>query len=274
MEQELDRLQTIYDTLVEFFVNYSFQLLGAFVILLAGMWGASWVARWVEAICLRKKLDVTLSHFLANIAKIVIIVAVAIMVLNKIGISITPLVAAIGAVSLGAGLAVQGLLSNYSAGLNIIFIRHFVVGDTISVQGVTGVVKEVKLAYTLLHDEDDVQITIPNRHIVGEILHNSRRDKLAETVIAIAYGSDTSRAIEVIREVLEKLVEGENKYQVGIDSFADSGINIGVRLWVPTERFHELRYQANNEIYRALRAAEIEIPFPQREVRILEGASS
>lgn len=267
MEQELNRLQTLYDALVAFVVNYSFQLLGAVVILLVGLIIAARVGRWVENICLRKNLDVTLSHFLASCTKIAIIVAVGIMVLNNVGISITPLVAAIGAVSLGAGLAVQGLLSNFSAGLNIILTRPFVVGDTISVQGVTGVVQEVKLAYTLLHDEDDVLITIPNKHIVGEILHNSQVSKLAEMVIGVAYGSDLDKVIGTVRAALERSIENGDRYQVGIDSFTEGRIHVGVRVWVSTKLFHQRRYQINGEIYRALRDAGIEISSPQLEVR-------
>ncbi len=274
MKQELDQLQAIYDALVEFFVNYSFQLIGAIVILLVGLIIASRVARWIEKLCLRKNLDVTLSHFLASCARIAIVIAVAVMVLNNLGINITPLVAAIGAVSLGAGLAVQGLLSNFSAGLNIILTRPFVVGDTISVQGVTGVVKEVKLAYTLLNDEDDVQITIPNRHIVGEILHNSQSHKLAETIIGVAYGSDTDQVIGIIQSVLDGFMSSDgNKRQVGIDSFGDSSINIGIRLWVPTEQFHEMRFKLNTEVFKALKEANVEIPFPQREIKILDDSA-
>ncbi len=119
------------------------------------------LARLVLAICEKNKLDITLSKFLASCTKIFIIIMVGVICLGKIGISVTPLVAAIGAASLGAGLAMQGLLSNYAAGLNIILTRPFVVGDTIIVQGVTGIVDEVRLAQTMLTDEDEVTITTP-----------------------------------------------------------------------------------------------------------------
>ncbi len=97
-----------------------------------------------------KKIDITLSQFLSNTTKMLVVIMITIVSLSKLGISVTPFVAAIGAISLGAGLALQGLLSNYAAGFNIILIRPFVVGDTITVHGVTGVVEEVLLAYTVL----------------------------------------------------------------------------------------------------------------------------
>ncbi|MEH6468436.1 MAG: mechanosensitive ion channel family protein [Porticoccus sp.] len=270
MQEEIKQFQAIYDMIVEFFVNYSFQLLGAVIVLLIGMIVASRVARGVLRLCEKKELDITLSRFIASFVKIIIIVGVAIIALGKLGISVTPFVAAIGAISLGAGLAAQGLLANYGAGLNIIITRPFVIGDTVTVQGETGLVDEVHMAFTVLKDEDDVRITIPNRHIVGEILHNSAANKLAETVVGVSYGSDPEKVMEVLHAVLKQQGVSETRTPlIGIDSFGDSGINFGVRFWVPTQQFHELRFAVNNAIYNALDVAGITIPFPQREVRLL-----
>ena len=271
MEKELQQAQAIYQIITEFFVNYSFQILGAVIILSLGVLVARKISDVVLRLCNRKELDVTLSQFIANTAKIAIIVMVAIVSLGKVGISVTPFVAAIGALSLGAGLAVQGLLSNYGAGLNIILTRPFVVGDTIRVKDVAGQVKEVRLAFTLLTDEDDVEITIPNRHIVGEIIHNSFTDTLAEETVGIAYDSDPDRAIAVIRKALENTekVSKEKAPLIGIEDFADSSVNIGIRFWAPTHYYYDTRYRANSAIFAALKDAGITIPFPQREIRIL-----
>jgi len=270
MQEEIEQFQAIYNTIIEFFINYSFQLFGAFIILLIGMFVAGRVAKVVLKLCEKKELDITLSRFISSFVRIVIIVGVAVIALGKIGISVTPFVAAIGAISLGAGLAVQGLLANYGAGLNIIITRPFVIGDTITVQGETGLVDEVHLAYTILKDEDDVTITIPNRHIVGEILHNSAGNKLAETMVGVSYGSDPEKVMEVLHAVLKQQGITETRMPlIGIDNFGDSSINFGVRFWIPTNRFHEIRFNVNNAIYNALGVAGISIPFPQREVRLL-----
>ncbi|MFC2073637.1 mechanosensitive ion channel family protein [Campylobacterota bacterium] len=272
MEQEIEQAQAVYKLIMEFFVNYSFQILGALIILVLGVLVARKISGLVFTLCERKELDITLSRFIASTTKIIIVVMVAIVALGKVGISVTPFVAAIGALSLGAGLAMQGLLSNYGAGLNIILARPFVVGDTIRIQGVVGQVKEVHLAYTLLSDEDNVEITIPNKHIVGEIIQNSHTDTLAETTIGIAYESDPNRAITVIKEALQKIdgVSKERAPMVGIEEFADSSINIGIRFWIPTSHYFETRYSANGSIFSALQKAGITIPFPQREVRLLD----
>lgn len=271
--QELAQFQEIYELVAEFFVNYSFQIIGALIILLLGLWLASKVSSWSLKLMQRHNIDITLSRFIASCVRILVIALVAVIVLGKLGISVTPLVAMIGAVGLGAGLAVQGILSNYSAGLTIVLTRPYVVGDTISVQGVTGQVKEVHLSHTLLTNEDGVQISIPNKHVVGEIIHNSQGYMLAEVAIDIDYSADPEQACSVLQGALgpfrEQLCQ-EPAPQIGIERFADRGISLGVRLWIPTEHYYERLYQVNLALFKSLKAAGIEISVPQREVRLLD----
>ena len=276
LNRELEQATAIYQMVVEFFVTYSFQILGALIIMLLGIIVAHKVSQWVLSLLEKKAFDITLSRFVAASIKIVIIAMVAIIALGKVGISVTPFLAVLGALSLGAGLALQGLLSNYGAGLNIIIARPFVVGDTISVQGVAGQVSEVHLAFTVLVDEDGVEISIPNKHIVGEIIHNSHDSTLAEVTIGIAYHENPEHAIAIIADCITKLegLKVNKAHQVGIDHFADSSINIGVRAWLPTQQYYHFLYAMNQSIFSALQANNIEIPFPQREIRLLDGESS
>ena len=272
LKNEIDQVGRIYNIIVEFFTNYSFQLIGAIIILIIGFMFAGKIANLVLKVCEKHKLDVTLSRFLANASKMVIVVMIGIIALGKLGISVTPFIAAIGAISLGAGLALQGLLSNYAAGFNIIIIRPFVVGDTIQVQGVRGLVKEVLLAYTILTDEDDVEITIPNKHIVGEVLHNSKHDSLLELTVGIDYSENPLEVVAMLEDALGKLdiVSKARKPLIGIDAFADSSINIAVRLWTPTENLYSAKYEAYKEIYLTLDNANIKIPFPQRDIHLIQ----
>ncbi len=274
LQQELEQASAIYAMIVEFFVNYSFQILGAVVILIIGLIVARKIGNLVLKLCEKKNLDITLSRFIASAAKIVVVVMVAIIALGKLGISVTPFLAAVGALSLGAGLAVQGLVSNYGAGLNIILTRPFVVGDTISVQGVSGRVKEVHLAYTILTNEDETEINIPNKHIVGEIIHNSFKNTLAEITIGIAYHEAPENAIAHITSALAKIPEfAEAKpAQVGIEAFGDSAVEIGVRVWLPTEQYYSLLHKVNATVYQALKTNGVDIPFPQRHVTVLKEA--
>ena len=275
MEQELEQLTRIYNMVVDYMVNYSFQILGAIIVLIIGFIIARKVSNAIFKLCQKKNIDVTLSQFFAGVVRIFIIAATLMVVLPKLGIQITPFIAALGAVGLGAGLAVQGLLSNYSAGLAIILTRPFVVGDTIKVQGVAGLVKEVKLSSTVLSNEDNELITIPNKHIVGEIIHNSQSDSILELVVGVAYDSDLEQAVSVIRDAL-KGIEGlseERDPQVGIDEFGDSSVNIAIRVWARTEKLFDTRYRCNMAVFQALEANQIGIPFPQREVRMLNQQS-
>ncbi len=274
MENEIQQVQAVYQLLTEFCVKYSFQILGALIIMVLGFVVAHKISNLVFTLCERKKLDVTLSNFIASAIKILIVVMATIIALGKIGISVTPFVAAIGALSLGAGLALQGLLSNYGAGLNIIITRPFVVGDTVQLLGVSGQVKDVHLAFTRLINEDGVEITIPNKHIVGEILHNSHTDTLVEETIRIGYESDSTQVIALIHQVLADtaLVSTEKAPLIGIEDFGESCLLIGVRFWVPTVHYFDGQFQANAAIYRALQDADIHISVP--ELRILRDDSS
>ena len=270
LKAEIDQVANIYNIIIDFFTNYSFQLVGALIIFILGYMFAGKVSKFVLRLCQRHELDITLSQFLASTTKMLIVIMITIISLGKLGISVTPFIAAIGAVSLGAGLALQGLLANYAAGFNIIIIRPFVVGDTISVQGVTGVVEEVLLAYTVLKNEDDVSITIPNKHIVGEILHNSKHDSLLELKVGISYNHNPLEVVKLLeRTVLSLGFVGEDrKLQAGIDDFSDSAITIAIRLWTPTVNLYATKYKAYAAIYTALDEANITIPFPQRDVHI------
>lgn len=271
MEEELEQVTQYIDVVHNFFVDYSFQILGALVVFIIGFFIAVKVSNWVLKILTKRGIDITLSRFTASGVKILIVTVVAIMALGKIGVSITPFVAALGAISLGVGLAMQGLLSNYGAGICIIVTRPFIVGDTISVQGVSGIVKEVHLGSTLLTNEDNATITIPNKHIVGEIIHNSKENSIVEITVGIAYDAKPEFAVSTIVAAINGVdgVAKDKKPQVGIDNFGDSSIDIGVRFWTKTESFFQTKYQVNMAIFNALAEQGIEIPFPQRTVHMV-----
>jgi small conductance mechanosensitive channel len=270
MPEDLATIEKYMDLIIEFAVKYGFQVIYAIIILIIGLIVARWLSNVVMRVCEARKLDVTLSHFLGNITRLVVLAFIMIIVLGKFGIAMTPFIAAISAVAFGSSLALAGLLSNYGAGLTIIITRPFVVGNTIKVQGVSGVVEEVGLAATRLSTEDGEQITIPNKHIVGEILINSFENKVVETRIGISYKDDAQKAIDTIQNALQKVPEivAEPAPQIGIEEFGDSSVNIGMRYWVPTKHYFQTLYRANLAVYRAIHQAGITIPFPQRDIHM------
>lgn len=275
MGNEIALIQNLYRIVSTFVVNYSFQIVGAIIILLIGLKVASWFATLVIRFGGKKDIDITLTRFIAGVVKVITITFVIIIALGKFGISIAPFIAAIGALAFGGSLAVQGPLSNYGAGIAIILSRQFVVGDTITVKGVNGLVEDIHLAATILTNEDGEKITIPNKHIVGEVFTNSFANRIVETSVGISYGNDPQKAVTIIRQVLanEKDVASQPQPQIGIDAFADSAISIGLRYWVPTIRFFETKFRVNMAIHTALQEGDINIPFPQRDVHLIDGGA-
>lgn len=273
--QEIETVQKIIDVVTEFLIKYSFQIIGALIILVIGLKLSGWLSRLVLRVCDKRNVDVTLARFFASSTKLMVMVFVVIIAIGKFGISIAPFIAALGALAFGSSFAIQGPLSNYGAGLTLILTRSFVVGNTISVQGVSGVVEEIRLAATILTTEDGEELTIPNKHIVGEILVNSFANKIVETSVGISYDDDPERAIAVLKQVLEQFEDvcRDPAPQVGIEAFADSSINIGLRYWVPTKKYYNQMYQVNLAIHKALAEAGISIPYPQRDVHLV-GRSS
>ncbi|WP_321391880.1 mechanosensitive ion channel family protein [uncultured Desulfuromusa sp.] len=272
--QEMKTIQKIIDVVTEFVINYSFQIVGALIILLIGLKLSGWLSRLVLRLCDKRNIDVTLSRFFASSTKILVMMFVIIIAIAKFGISIAPFIAALGAVAFGSSLAIQGPLSNYGSGLTLILTRPFVVGNTITVQDVSGVVEEIRLAATVLTTEDGEELTIPNKLIVGEILRNSFENKIIETSVGISYEDDPEQAIEVLQQVLGQFPEicTDPAPQVGIEAFADSSINIGMRYWVPTKQYFNILYKVNLAIHKALAEADITIPFPQQDIHIKKDA--
>ena len=175
MQEQFGLLEEVYTLIVNFAVTYSFQLLGAVIVLIVGYIIGGWLSRLLLTVLEKRDVDVTLRLFIASAGRLIIVGMFLIIALSQMGISITPLIPAIGGLAIGASFAVQGPVSNYGAGLVIILTRMFKVTDTISVCGYADVVREITLSTTILESEDGEQIVIPNKHIVGEIHRNSFR---------------------------------------------------------------------------------------------------
>ncbi len=269
----LQNVEQIYKVAIDFLVNYSFQVIGAIFILLAGLIVSRWVARLAVAMGERRDIDITLRLFLGNIARLIVLGLFIVVALGNFGIELTPLVAAIGAAAFGLTLAIQGPVSNFGAGVAIILGRPFTVGNTIMINDISGIVEEVKLSTTILATEDGEKITSPNKHIIGEILSNSFEYKVVEGCVGIDYSSDPEAAIAIVQRSLES-VEGVTQDpppQIGIQGFGDSSIDIGMRYWVQTHRYYQTMYATNLTVFKNLVAGGVQIPFPRRDVQILGG---
>ena len=271
IDDELKQLEQIYQLVANYLVEYSFQVVGAIIILIIGALAARILSRATIRLLQKRQVDVTLTGFVGSLVRILVFACFLIISLGKFGITVAPFVAALGAATLGIGLALQGPISNYGAGVAIILARTFKVGDTVTISDYFGVVKEIRLAYTLLETEDGELITIPNKHIIGEIIQNSFGYRVVEIIIGIDYEDSPELAIQTIKSVLSDMacVTQDPEAQVGIDGFGDFSINIGLRYWVPTQSYYESKYQVNQKLFAALKDAGIRIPFPRRDVVLL-----
>lgn len=153
IEEDLERVSRYYDMALDFLVNYSMQILAAFIIVILGIFFSKYIYKFVSRFLLKHNFDLTLSQFVANFLRSLILVFAVVLALGKLGISVAPFIAAVGALSLTAGLALQGSVSNFAAGVVLIITKPFKIGDTITVHRVYGRVEEIKLAYTLLSTE-------------------------------------------------------------------------------------------------------------------------
>jgi small conductance mechanosensitive channel len=259
--QDIGRLA---DTVQQYAVAYGFQILGAIVVLLIGLKVASLGGRWVRRVAVGRGVDVTLARFFASLVQILLVGVVVVMTLANFGVAIAPIVALAGASAFGLTLALQGVLSNYAAGLSIIVTRPFVVGNTIRVRGVEGVVDNVGLGTTILVGEDGERILVPNKEIVGAILVNSEAHRIVETRLFIDADQDVAAAIAAAKQAI--LAAGADaggpSPQVGVEDFGVGGVVLGARYWVPSKRYFERRYAINGAILKALEASGIHLRLP------------
>lgn len=271
MNQQIAYLNQFYIKVIDFLANYSFQIIGALIIITIGWFLSKYVFNVLIKFFEQHDFDPTLGKFAANGVRILIFGAMLVVAIGKLGISIAPFIAAVGAVFLTAGLAIQGSVANYAAGISLVITRPFKISDTILINKVYGEVEEIRLAYTTLRTEDEELITVPNKNMIGEVIVNSFKFRVVESSVGISYDADAEKAIELIREVIEGFdsVSTDTKAIIGIEKFGDSAVEIGMRYWVPARNYFKIQYEINLAIYKALKNANITIPCPQREVRMV-----
>ena len=262
--------QKVIDLLVEILVKYGFQMLGGVAILIAGWLAATFVARAVANGLTKRNVDVTVTKFVAATAKMLGMGLTVLIALGKFGIEITPLIAGVSVAGVGMSLALQGTLSNYAAGTSLIFTKPFKVGDIIEVAGVMGEVEDVTLGRTQLSRVDGVKVMVPNKHIIGEIIHNYSGLKGVDVKVGVSYGSDIDQAIDVIRSVIteDPRVVQNKALQIGISEFGDSSINLAARVWCKQRDYLDTLFGINKRILEEFRRHQIEIPFPRRDVHL------
>jgi len=263
------------DLIMEYVIRYGFQVLGAVLVLSIGAivarWAGNLAQRWLE----RHDMEPPVRMLLVKFTQVVILVFTVMAALGQLGVQIAPLLAGIGVAGLGVGLALQGVLSNVIAGLSIIFTKPYRVGEHISLLGVQGDVLTIDLFTTTLVHPDRSRVIIPNRKIVGEILHNFSNIRQLHLTVSVAYGTNLTEALALVRSILASNpgVLKDPAPAVGISQLGDSGITISIDPWVPVAEFGRVQGELNQALVERFHSANIHIPYPQHEVRLLSPAS-
>ena len=271
MNDQIQTISSVKDTLLDLAIRFGPKLLVAILILVAGAVASRWVSRWLLRMLARLELEAPVRLLLARAAWAACFALFFIMALQNLGVELLPLIAGLGVAGAGIALATQGVLSNMVAGLSIIFAKPFRVGEYIEIAGVEGTVESITLFSTTLLHVDRSRVIVPNRKIVGEILHNYGRIRQLEVSVGVAYDADLEVALAAVREVLANnaRVLKDPLAVVQPVQLADSSVNIAVRPWVLIEDQGSATGEINTAILAALRARGIGIPFPQREVRLI-----
>lgn len=278
MNFDLQALSSLsgWEQLAQTGMSFGTNLLAALAIYFIGRWVATRVVTLMKAALTRAKIDKTLVSFLGNVANIGLLILVIIAALGKLGIPTTSVTALIGGAGLAVALSLKDQLSNFAAGALIILFRPFKVGDFIRVNGFEGIVREIKMVQTSLSTPDNEEVVLPNSMVMSNSIVNRSSLSLcrAQVVVGVDYACDLKVAKDaVLRAATEHPLCVQTKERpavVYITNLGDSAIEITLWAWTQEENLGPFRFALNEQIVENLREANINIPFPQCDVHLIQ----
>lgn len=261
------------ETLIPIAVDHGLSVLGAIIILIAGYVIANWASKKVTSKAKKsKKLDDTLVPILGQITRALILIITILAVLSQFGVETTSIVAVLGASALAIGLALQGTLSNVAAGVMLLLLRPFRVGDAVSIGGTMGVVDAIGLFTTEMHSFDNIGISMPNSKVWGTEIQNLNRfdTRRVDMEFGIGYGDDMDKAIKIIKEILDEdeRILKDPAPLIAVSNLGDSSVDIRVRPWTERSNVWPLRYDITKKVKERFDENGVSIPFPQRDVHL------
>ena len=265
-----------WEQLAQTGMSFGTNLLAALAIFFIGRWVTTRVVTLMKAALTRAKVDKTLVSFLGNVANIGLLILIIIAALGKLGIPTTSVTALIGGAGLAVALSLKDQLSNFAAGVLIILFRPFKVGDFIRVNGFEGIVREIKMVQTSLSTPDNEEVVLPNSVVMTNSITNRSSLPLcrAQVVVGVDYACDLKAAkAAVLRAAIEHplcVQTEERPAVVYITNLGDSAIEITLWAWTQEENLGPFRFSLNEQVVENLRAANINIPFPQCDVHLIQ----
>ncbi len=271
MTNQLTMLEQAQGSLVDLAIKFGPKLVVAILFLVAGFYAGRWVAGVLDRSLGKLHLEAPVRLLLVRFVRLVVLALFLVMALENLGVDLLPLIAGLGVAGAGVALAMQGVLSNLTAGLTIIFTRPFHIGEYVSIAGVEGRVEAVDLFSTKLSHTDQSIVVVPNRKIVGEILHNYGHIRQLDMSIAIGRGEDLERALVAIGEAVSAnpLVLKEPAPVIGVTALSPASISIAVKPWVQVPDYVAAGGEINRSIVERVRAAGIDYPLSELSVRLL-----
>ena len=256
----------------DLFIQYGVNIISALAILFIGNIIVKAVANSVSKVLQKKKMDRAVVEFIHGLVRYLLFVIVLIAALGRLGVQTASVVAVIGAAGLAVGLALQGSLSNFAAGVLIVAFRPFKSGDYVEIGGVAGSVDSIQIFQTILTTPDNKMVVVPNGSVIGSPITNYSRHatRRIDLMIGVSYGADLQKTKELLTKICEsdERVLKEPGVQVGVHTLADSSVNFVVRPWVKTEEYWGVYFDLMQAIKEGLDKEGIEIPFPQMDVHM------
>ncbi len=252
--------------------TWGLRVIGAIAVLLIGRTIARWLRRSVQVALSRRQADEALTPFISGIVYWLVILLVMVAVLGLFGIPTASFVAVLGAAGLAVGLALQGTLSNFAAGVMLLVFRPFALRDVVEVAGAIGKVEEIGIFSTILNTADNVRVIVPNAEIFGQVIKNytGNERRRIDLLIGVAYDDDLALAQRTIESALIETpgVLADPAPVVAVHELGDSSVNFVARPWCETAGYWDVRWEATRRVKEALDAAGCSIPFPQRDIHI------
>lgn len=239
------------NTLVALVTTYGLRVVGAIVILLLGWWASRLLYNGVQRVLVRtQRIDRTITLFLANAVRYLVLVLTFTAVLSTFGVATTSFVAVLGALGIAVGLALQGTLSNLAAGIMLVLFRPFHIGDRVEAGGVVGIVREINLFYSELDTDDNVRVIFPNGKLWGEIVRvPSRNDtERVELKFTRPMSDDIETAVSRLRELVKKDSRITRVAQIGVDTVNEANYVLVVRVWVTRHEAAQVHFDLNRAV--------------------------
>jgi small conductance mechanosensitive channel len=269
MDVIIEKMQTLL-------AEYGLDIIAAILILVIGRYVSKLTAKIIEKAMQKARVDETLAGFTSGLCYMGLMVIVIISALAKIGVPTTSFIAIIGAAGLAIGFALQGSLSNFAAGIILIIFKPFKVGDLVEIGGKIGTVSEIQIFSTIINAPDNVQVIIPNAQVTGAEIMNYTVNgtRRVDLVIGVSYDDDLKKAELVINSVLTEdgRVLAEPEPTVAVSELADSSVNFVVRPWVRSDEYWDVYFDLTGKIKVALDDHGITIPYPQRDLHMIQQA--